>query len=102
LHGLLLVVIGVYATMAYSVSQGAQEMGLRMALGAVRADIARLILGQGMRLALFGVSLGVAGGLAMTRLMGTLLYGVIATGPLTSGAVALLLWRSGTSKAPTL
>ena len=52
----------------------------------------RLILGQGMRLALFGVALGVAGALAMTRLMGTLLYGVIATDALTFGAVALRLW----------
>jgi predicted permease len=89
---LLLVVIGVYATMAYAVSQRAQEMGLRMALGAVPADIARLMLGQGMRLALFGVVLGVAGALGMTRLMGELLYGVIPTDPLTFAAVALLLW----------
>jgi len=82
----------VYATMAYAVSQRAQEMGLRMALGAVPADIARLMLGQGMRLALFGVVLGVAGALGVTRLMGALLYGVIPTDPLTFAAVALLLW----------
>jgi putative ABC transport system permease protein len=93
---LLLVVIGVYATMAYSVSQRAQEMGLRMAMGAMPADIARLILGQGTRLALLGVVLGIGGAWAMTRLMGTLVSGVIpgvlSTDPLTFVAVALLLW----------
>jgi len=62
--------------MAYSVSSRRQEMGIRMSLGAERGDIVKMVVGQGMRLALMGVALGVGASLALTRLIATLLFGV--------------------------
>jgi putative ABC transport system permease protein len=79
---LLLAAIGIYGVMAYSVSTRRQEMGIRMSLGAESRDIVKLIVGQGMRLALLGVTIGVATSLALTRLISTLLFGVSATDPL--------------------
>jgi putative ABC transport system permease protein len=79
---LLLAAIGIYGVMAYSVSMRRQEMGIRMSLGAESRDIVKLIVGQGMRLALLGVTIGVATSLALTRLISTLLFGVSATDPL--------------------
>jgi putative ABC transport system permease protein len=88
---LLLAAIGIYGLIAYSVQQRTQEIGIRMALGASRRDVRRMIVKQGMILALLGVFLGAAAALGLTRLMVSLLYGVRAADPvaLVSAAAAL-------------
>jgi putative ABC transport system permease protein len=88
---LLLTAIGIYGVMAYSVAQRQHEIGIRMALGAQKRDVLRLVVGGGMRLTALGVLIGIAAALALTRLLGNLLYGVPAFDGLTFGAVALLL-----------
>ena len=88
---LLLTAIGIYGVMAYSVAQRRQEIGVRMALGAQRGDVLRLIVGGGMKLAALGVLIGVTAVFALTRLLKSLLFGVGAFDPLTLAAVALLL-----------
>jgi putative ABC transport system permease protein len=80
---LLLAGVGVYGVMAYSVSQRTREIGIRMALGAQRSDVLRLIVIQGVKLAVAGVILGVIGALALTRIMGSLLYEVSPTDAVT-------------------
>jgi predicted permease len=88
---LLLAAIGIYGVLAYSVSQRTREMGLRMALGAQRADILRLVIRQGTGLAIIGIVFGLGGAFALTRVMRTLLFEVEPGDPLTFVTVSLLL-----------
>ena len=88
---LLLAAIGIYGLMAYSVQLRTQEIGIRMALGAVPQTVRKMIVVQGMRLALIGVFLGVGASLALTRLMASLLYGVKPWDPVAIVSVAVLL-----------
>jgi len=88
---LFLATLGLYGVMAYSVAQRTNEIGLRMALGAQRSDISRVVLGQGARLAGIGVIAGAAMAFAITRLLSSLLFGVSASDPLTFVGVAVLL-----------
>ena len=88
---LVLAAVGIYGVMDYTVSLRMREMGIRMALGARRADVFRLVVGQGLTLAAIGVGAGVLGSLAVTRFLSRLLFGVSATDPATFVAVALLL-----------
>ena len=88
---LLLAASGIYGVMSYSVSQRANELGIRQALGATARDVLKLVLAQGMKLALMGVVFGLATALAVTRLLQGLLYGVGPLDPFTFAGVALLL-----------
>jgi len=88
---LLLAAIGVYGLMSNLVAQRTSEIGLRMALGARRADVLRLVLGRGLKLALFGSVIGIAASLLFLRSMSTLLVGVTATDPLTLLLVSLIV-----------
>jgi putative ABC transport system permease protein len=87
----LLVCLGIYGLLAYSVAQRQREIGIRMALGAEKSDVLGMVVGQGIRLALIGVIIGIAGALALTRFLASLLYGVKPTDPLTFIAVSLIL-----------
>jgi putative ABC transport system permease protein len=89
--GLTLALIGLYGVLAYAVTQRRREIGVRMALGARRRDVLQLIVGQGMRLVLVGVGVGVPGALALTRLLRTLLFGVGPADPITFATTPLLL-----------
>lgn len=88
---LLLALTGIYGVMALNVAHRRSEFGIRLALGAQRANIATMILGQGLRLAAIGIALGLAGSIALTRLLKGLLFGISASDPLTFVAIASLL-----------
>jgi putative ABC transport system permease protein len=92
---LVLAVTGVYGVLAYSVSQRTHEVGIRMALGAGHRDVLRLFMGQGMRLVLLGVVIGLGGAFVLTRLMSSLLFGVSTTDAVTFVAVAVGLMLVG-------
>ena len=91
LVALLLASIGLYGTMSHAVSQRTKEIGIRMALGAERKNVLRMVLREGMVLTLAGISVGIVLGAALTRLISSQLYGLSATDPLTFLAVSLLL-----------
>jgi putative ABC transport system permease protein len=88
---LLLSAIGIYGVMAYSVSARKQEMGIRMSMGAESRDILKLVVGQGMRLALLGAAIGAALSFGLTRLIATLLFGIRPADPFVFGAATLVL-----------
>jgi predicted permease len=88
---LLLSSLGIYGVLSYLVGQRSREMGIRIALGAQRADVLRLMLGEGMKMALVGVGIGIVAALGLTRLLVKMLFGVSATDPLTFAGVAAIL-----------
>ena len=88
---LILACVGIYGVISYLVGQRTHEIGVRIALGAQRSDILRLVLGQGAKMALIGVAVGVAVALGLTRLMANQLFGISAHDPLTFAGIALLL-----------
>jgi putative ABC transport system permease protein len=91
LLALLLAAVGIYGVISYSVSQRTRELGIRIALGASASDVLRLIVGQGMKLTVAGIVLGLLSAFVVTRWMETLLFGVGATDPLTFSVIAPLL-----------
>jgi putative ABC transport system permease protein len=91
LLALSLTVVGIYGVLNYSVTRRMHEIGVRMALGAEKHDVLWMVLSQGLKLAVIGVAIGIAGALALTRFLTSLLYGVTPTDPLTFIAVSLIL-----------
>ena len=88
---LVLAIVGIYGVMSYSVTQRTHEIGIRMAIGARPVDVFKMILGNGMKLALIGVAVGLVGAFALTRLMATMLFGVEPTDAMTFGGISVLL-----------
>ena len=86
-----LAVVGIYGVISYSVAQRTHEIGIRMALGAERLQVLRLMVGQGMGLTLVGVAIGLIGALCMGRFIASLLYGVKSTDPATLAVVSSIL-----------
>jgi putative ABC transport system permease protein len=88
---MLLSAVGIFGVMSYAVSRRTQEMAIRMALGARRRDVLRLVLREGLNVTIFGVAVGLPSALALSRVMAGYVYGIKATDPLTFAAAALLL-----------
>jgi putative ABC transport system permease protein len=88
---LVLAAVGIYSVMSYAVEQRSREIGIRVALGARAVDVLAMVIGQGMKLALLGVALGLGAALGFTQLMKRLLFGVAAADPLTYGVIAFML-----------
>src|SRR6185436_12499181 len=88
---LVLAATGLYGVLSHAVGQRTREIGIRVAIGAARSEVLRLVVGQGMRLAALGIALGTAGALLATRLLRSLLFGVSPADPLTFTAIAALL-----------
>ncbi len=91
LVAMLLAAIGIYGVISYSVSRRTHEIGIRMALGAKTSDVLKMVVGQAITLVSFGVGAGVAASIALTRLMGSLLFGVSATDPLMFIGISILM-----------
>ena len=88
----LLAAVGLYGLLSYGVTQRARELSVRMALGATRGEVIRLVLGRSLRLLVVGTALGLAGSLALTRVLASLLFGVRPTDPLTFTGVTAVLF----------
>ena len=88
---LVLSAIGTYGVISYLAGQRTHEIGIRLALGATRRDVLKMVLGDGMKIALVGVGIGLVAALGLTRLITKLIYGVSATDPLSFAGVAILL-----------
>jgi predicted permease len=88
---LLLAAVGIYGVLSQRVAQRTQEIGIRVALGAQRDDVLKLIIGEGLRVTFIGIAIGIAGSLALARFLSSMLYGVKPTDPLTVAAVSCLL-----------
>ncbi|HEY4423837.1 MAG TPA: FtsX-like permease family protein, partial [Pyrinomonadaceae bacterium] len=88
---LVLAIVGIYGVMSYSVTQRTHEIGIRMAIGARPLDVFKMIIGNGMKLALLGVAIGLAGAFVLTRFMATMLFGVAPTDAVTFGGISALL-----------
>jgi ABC-type antimicrobial peptide transport system permease subunit len=89
--GLVIAAVGIYAVVAYAAGQRTQEIGIRMALGASRADVMRLILGGGVKVAALGIAAGVIAALALTRVLRSVLFGTSPTDPIVFAAVSAIL-----------
>jgi putative ABC transport system permease protein len=88
---LLLAAVGIYGVISFSVTRRTQEIGVRMALGARPRDVVRMVVRQALALSLAGVVLGIGAGLALARVIRTILYGISPTDPLTLAAVSVVL-----------